>query len=96
MVASYPSPTNVTELRAFLGLASYYRRFIKDFSKVANPMFELLKKDIKFKWTQEHQEAMNHIKRKLTQAPLLQAPDWNKPFILQTDGSKDGLGAVLC
>ena len=94
-IAEYPVPTNVTDLKAFLGLASYYWKFIKGFSTIASPLFWLMRKDIPYEWTNEQQDAMDTLKRKMTQAPILRQPEWTWEFILQTDASKIGLGAVL-
>src|SRR5687767_2470726 len=88
-------PETVTEVRSFLGLCSYYRRFIKDFSKIAKPLHNLTKKDEKFEWKKEQQKAFDILRTKLTEKPILVYPDFDKEFILITDGSKMGLGAVL-
>ena len=88
-------PTDVSSLRSVLGLFSYYRKFIKDFSKIIRPITKLLKKDIPLIWTDEQQRAFDILKEKLTTAPILQYPDFEKSFILMTDASKNGLGAVL-
>ena len=71
-VQKYPAPTNVTETRAFLGLASYYHRFIKNFSTIARPINQLLKKNAPFNWEQEQEEAFNQLKDSLTTAPILE------------------------
>ena len=94
-VEHFPIPTNLTILRGFLGLASYYRRFIKDFAKIATPLHQLMRKDQSFTWTTEHQEAFEELKSRLTSAPILIYPDFEKPFVLYTDASSFGLGAVL-
>jgi hypothetical protein len=94
-IKNYPEPQNLTHLRAFLGLASYYRRFIKDFSKVSAPLYGLLKKDIKYEWTDERQQVFQFLKDQLISAPLLSYPDFTKPFILFTDASLTALGAVI-
>lgn len=94
-VKNYPIPRNLTELRAALGLLSYYRKFIKDFSKIARPMLTLLKKDTPYEWTNKQQNAFDRLKQMLIQAPILTYPDFNKPFIIYTDASGIGLGAVL-
>jgi len=94
-VAAYPVPTSITEARAFMGLASYYRRFIRRFSHIASPIYDLFRKEVKFQWTQQQQLAFNELKTRLTQAPILRRPDWTQEFILQTDASAMGLGAVL-
>jgi hypothetical protein len=94
-VKEFPIPTNLTELRGFLGLASYYRRFVKDFAKIAAPLHQLMRKDQPFIWTTEHQEVFEELKSRLISAPILIYPDFEKPFILYTDASSFGLGAVL-
>ena len=83
------------ELREALGLFSYYRKFVKDFSKIAKPLLTLLKKDEPFLWTNKQQQAFDYLKKRLMEAPILQYPDFNKPFVLYTDASGTGLGAVL-
>ncbi|GET66141.1 retroviral-like aspartic protease 1 [Rhizophagus irregularis DAOM 181602=DAOM 197198] len=88
-------PKTVTEVRSFLGLCSYYRRFIKGFSKIAKPLLNLTRKNEKFEWKEEQQEAFDVLRTKLTENPILVYPDFSREFILITDGSKIGLGAVL-
>ena len=92
---NFPEPTNLKELRGALGLFSYYRKFVKDFSKIAKPLLDLLKKDAPFSWKEKQQTAFDYLKKKLIEAPILQYPDFNKPFVLFTDASGDGIGAVL-
>jgi hypothetical protein len=94
-VKNFPVPTNLTQLRAALGLFSYYRKFIKDFSKIAKPMLLLLKKDAPFNWNEKQQNAFERLKEMLVKAPILSYPDFNKSFIIYTDASGIGLGAVL-
>ena len=94
-VKNFPTPTNVTQLRAALGLFGYYRKFVKDFGHHAKPMTELLKKDKPFKWEKRQQDAFDRLKERLIKAPILQYPDYEEPFILFTDASMTGLGAVL-
>ena len=94
-VISYPRPKNVREVRRFLGLAGFYRRHIKDFSKVAHPLNNLLHKDAKFQWTDDCDNAMNTLKKALTDAPVLGYPNYHAPFILTTDASGTALGAIL-
>jgi hypothetical protein len=94
-VKNFPEPKNLTQLRGFLGLASYYRRFIKDFSKIAGPLNKLLKKNISYQWTKEQQKAFEYLKDCLISSPILVYPDWNKRFILFTNASTFALGAVL-
>ena len=96
-ITRYPTPTNVGEVRSFLGLASYYRRFIPGFSQIAAPLHTLLKKGIEFYWSVECEQAFQNLKQKLTTAPILSYPQFSKerPSILETDASGKGLGAVL-
>ena len=83
------------QIRSFLGLAGFYRRFVRDFSSIAAPLHELTKKDVPFAWHDSQEVAFNTLKDKLTQAPLLQLPNFNKVFELECDASGIGLGAVL-
>ncbi len=94
-VANYPQPVNVSELRSFLGLVSYYRNFIENFAKIAQPLVNLLKKDKPFVWAKEQEEAFMQLRKLLCEAPVLAYPDFSKEFILQTDASGYALGAVL-
>jgi hypothetical protein len=94
-VQNFPAPTNAKQALSFLMLASYYRRFIQDFAKIAEPIRKLMKKNVPFKWDTAAQEAFRTLKTKLVQAPILARPDFNKEFILYTDASGAGLGAVL-
>lgn len=94
-VKDFPKPKSLREVRSFLGLTSYYRRFIKDYAKIAVPINHLLKADVKFEWTLECQKAFEHLKDLLTKAPILSPPDFTEVFKLQTDASDQGLGAVL-
>ena len=93
----FPEPTDVNKVRQFLGLASYYRRFIPRFAKIANPLHALTKKNVQFQWTTKCQEAFDKLKQLLTTAPVLSYPQFgaNTEFILETDASISGLGAVL-
>ncbi len=88
-------PKDVTGVRSILGICSYYRKFIKGFSKIAKPLNDLLKKEIKFEWTEKQQEAFDKLKQKLIEHPILEYPNYEKPFTLITDASGRGLGAVL-
>ncbi|XP_057538116.1 uncharacterized protein LOC130815644 [Amaranthus tricolor] len=94
-VRSWPSPKNVTEVRSFLGLAGYYRRFVKDFSRIARPMTSLMKKEKKFEWTDECEQAFMTLKERLTTAPVLTLPDPKLDYTVYSDASKKGLGCVL-
>ena len=94
-VKNYPIPTDLKKLRSFLGLASYYRRFIAQFSTVAGPLHALTHKDTPFEWSTACQSAFDTLKLLLTTAPVLAFPDFSQPFLLETDASGEGLGAVL-
>ena len=94
-VKEYPVPKNHKELKQFLGLVGYYRRFIKDFSSITQPFTSLLRKNIPFKWEMRQQINFEKIKQLLLSEPILQYPDFNKEFILTTDASDEGIGAVL-
>ncbi|KAK1642438.1 hypothetical protein QYE76_060243 [Lolium multiflorum] len=91
-VEEWKAPTTQTEVRAFLGLAGYYRRFVEGFSSIARPMTQLLKKDKKFEWTNKCEESFQQLKSRLTSAPILIMPDITKPFDVYCDASKIGLG----
>ncbi|CAN6580925.1 unnamed protein product [Malus baccata var. baccata] len=94
-VRHLPSPTSVREVRSFLGHAGFYRRFIKDFSKIAQPLCRLLQKEVAFEFTKECTESFNQLKELLTTAPIIVPPDWSLPFELMCDASDYALGAVL-
>ena len=94
-VRDYPTPRNVKEVRQFLGLASYYRRFVKNFAKTAQPLHNLTQKGAVFCWTPGCEEAFQQLKQRLIESPILVYPDFEKDFILETDASALGLGAVL-
>ena len=94
-VSRYPTPTEVKALRSFLGLASYYRRFVPKFATVARPLHGLTKKNIVFVWSGNCERAFQRLKELLTTTPILKYPDFSRPFILETDASGCGLGAVL-
>ena len=94
-VQDWKSPQTVFQIRSFLGLAGYYRCFIEGFSKIAKPMTELLKKDVKFDWTDLCEQSFQELKKRLTSAPVLVLPDINKGFQVFCDASRHGLGCVL-
>jgi ribonuclease HI len=94
-VLDWVVPQMVKEVRSFLGLAGYYRRFIENFSKIAKPLTSLLEKDVGFSWTDERQKAFEELKKRLTMAPVLTLPDQSKRFTVYCDASRDGLGCVL-
>ncbi|GKA90917.1 reverse transcriptase domain-containing protein [Tanacetum coccineum] len=95
VIAKLPHPTTVKGVRSFLGHAGFYRRFIKDFSKNFRPMTHLLEKNTPFIFSNECIQAFETLKKKLTQAPFLIAPDWDLPFELMCDASDFAIGAVL-
>lgn len=94
-VHSYPVPKSVKDVRRLVGLAGWYRRFIPNFSSITAPLTELTKKGRKFEWGKEAEKAMQAIKEILVSAPVLANPDYDKPFIIQTDASDVGMGGVL-
>ena len=94
-VKEWPVPVNVTEVRSFLGLCSYYRRFIPKFADKAKPLHRLTEKGCQFVWDSDCEEAFETLKKHLTEAPVLAYPDFSKPFVLDTDASDTSIGAVL-
>jgi hypothetical protein len=94
-VMDWKPPTTVRQIRSFLGLAGYYRRFIPNISRIAKPMTELLKKGVKYDWSQKCEDAFHTLRRHLTTAPVLAQPDNTKPFEVYCDASDTGLGCVL-
>jgi hypothetical protein len=94
-ITSYPEPTNQKELGSFLGLASYYRKFVRAFAEKAHPLTALTKKSAQWKWGLEERDAFNCIKQCLTTRPNLGYPDFTREFVIYTDASGYGIGAVL-
>ena len=95
VVQEFPTPTNLKELRSFLGLANYYRRFVRGFSNIANPLNALTKKNVPFVWTVACAEAFDKLKRALVSAPILAYPNFREPFLLFVDASSTGIGFTL-
>ncbi|CAN6542407.1 unnamed protein product [Malus baccata var. baccata] len=95
LVRQLPSPTSVREVRSFLGHAGFYHRFIKDFSKIAQPLCRFLQKEVAFEFTKECTASFNQLKELLTTAPIIVPPDWSLPFELMCDASDYAVGAVL-
>ena len=94
-VQEFPRSKNEKNIKQFLGLAGYYRRFIENFSKIASPLTRLSKKDRPYVWTEKQQVAFDIWKQKLCGKPLLQRPDFSKPFILTTDASRYAIEGIL-
>ena len=95
VIRDYPRPTNVSELRSFLGLATYFRNFVLAFSVLAGPLHKLTGKDVPFVWSPECESAFQGLKHVLTHAPVLAMPNFSKPFEMVSDASRKGMGAVL-
>ena len=94
-VTNWQSPTSVKEIRSFLGLAGYYRRFIENFFKIAKPMTELLKKETKYVWIEDCEASFQELKKRLVIAPVLILPGIHKDYQVYCDASRQGLGGVL-
>ncbi|WJZ81212.1 hypothetical protein VitviT2T_001065 [Vitis vinifera] len=95
LIIKLPSPTTIKGVRQFLGHTGFYRRFIKDFSKLARPICELLVKDAKFVWDDRCQWSIEELKLLLTTTPIVRAPNWQLPFEVMYDASDFAIGAVL-
>jgi hypothetical protein len=94
-VLSWNAPMSVGDIRSFLGLVGYYRRFIEGFSKIRKPMIELLEKDKKFMWTPAYEACFQELKKRLTTALILVMPDMERSFSIYCDALGEGLGCVL-
>lgn len=95
VIQNLQTPAKQKDVRSFLGHAGYYRRFIKDFSKIVSPLYALLTKDSQFEWTEASEKSFLQLKDLLTKAPVLQNPKWNLSFHIHADASDFGIGAVL-
>ena len=94
-IEKLPYPRDIKGIRSFLGHAGFYRRFIKDFSKISKPLTNLLQKDVPFSFSDECKESFEVLKKALITAPIIQPPDWSLPFEIMCDASDYAVGAVL-
>jgi len=95
-IVSWPSPQNLFEVRSFHGLASFYRKFIRNFSEICAPMLDTIKKTNQpFRWTEAAESSFQILKKKITEKPILKLPDFNQPFQVHCDASGTAIGAVL-
>ena len=94
-ILNWKPPTSVTEIRSFLGLAGYYRKFVDGFSKIAAPLTRLTRKEEPFLWSKTCQRSFDELKRRLTSAPVLTLPSGQDGFAVYCDASRQGLGCVL-
>jgi len=95
VVVDWPRPTNVTEVRSFLGMAGYYRRFLNNFVRIASPLSQLLRKDRQFDWTSKCETIFQELKQRLVTAPILTIPEGNEGYVVYSDALTQGLGHVL-
>jgi hypothetical protein len=94
-IEQYPTSQTVRDVRAFIGLAGYYRRHVRNFTEIAKPLTQLTKKEVPFNWTGEQQKAFEKLKQILSTEPLLIYPEFSQPFIVACDASTKAVGAVL-
>ena len=94
-IKMWPQPTNLQQVHSFLGLAGFYRRFVKDFSTIATPLHALSKKNAPFVWGPSQSSTFDELKSLLTQAPILALPNFNKTFEVHCDASGNGIGGIL-
>jgi len=94
-ITTWPEPKNLTELRSFLGLVSYYKNFVESFGETARPLYDLTKKGVQFEWGERHRRAFENLKARLCSAPVLATPTTEGDFVLDVDASMYGAGAIL-
>jgi hypothetical protein len=94
-VTEWPIPRNVKDIQSFVGFCNFYRRFIEGFSRVAKPLYDLTKKEVKWEWTSKAQAAFDGLKNKLTTAPILQHFNPDKEIIIETDASNYGCSGII-
>ena len=94
-VQTYPRPTSAKQLRSYLGLTNFWKRFICSYSAITQPLRKLLQNNVKFEWGQEQEQAFNELKSRLCSSPILAFPNLNKPFVITTDACRSGLGYIL-
>ena len=94
-MSNWSQPTKVSEVRSFLGLAGYYRRFVEGFSRLASPLTNLTRKNVKFQWTDACVKSFVELKKRLITAPILAIPTGSGGMVVYSDASKSGLGCVL-
>jgi hypothetical protein len=95
VIRKWEIPRCVRDVRSFMGICGYYRRFVEKFADIARPLYRLTEKEVGFMWNEEAQQAFILLKERLCEAPVLAYPDISRPFILDCDASNEGLGAVL-
>ena len=94
-ILNWPAPKTPKQVRQFLGLCNFYWHFIPDFSTIAHPLHQMTRKNIQWAWTEEQQQAFEALKVQFTREPTLKVPEMDKPFIVETDASLVGTGAIL-
>ena len=95
VIKEWPVPKNVKEVQSFLGFSNFYRRFICDYSRIAAPLTALTCKDQLFQWTSQANDSFNELQVRFCQAPVLMHPDFQRPFIIETDASDTAIGRIL-
>ena len=94
-ISDWPVPTCIKDLRKWLGLANYLHKYTRNYTAIVRPLTQLLRKDVDWHWTKEHQDSFNDAKRSLREAPILMLPDYSKPFHVVCDASQFAIGCAL-